>query len=124
MKKLLIFSLLMAIVAIPAFAQSQYEILPDPTDGKILKGIISREILEKDSSFKWYANNLKGYKPNEAALSGLIKNKDSIQLVVFMGTWCEDSHYIIPKFFTLFDAAGLGKEKVSVRKNPEILPKH
>jgi thiol-disulfide isomerase/thioredoxin len=31
-----------------------------------------------------------------------------------MGTWCEDSHNIIPKFFSLLDAAGFSKDKISL----------
>ena len=68
--------------------------------GKHIKGIISREVLRMtDTSFKWYANGLQGYSPNAAAIAALKKYSDSIQLVVFMGTWCEDSHFIIPKFY-------------------------
>ena len=31
-----------------------------------------------------------------------------------MGTWCEDSHVIIPKLFSLFDAANFSKDRVSI----------
>jgi hypothetical protein len=113
MKKVFLI-LLLAAAAIPALSQFQYEVIPDPTDGKIVKGIVPRDLFEKDSSFKWYAKNLKGYAPNAAALAGLKANKDSIQLVAFMGTWCEDSHYIIPKLFILLDSAGFSRDKLSL----------
>jgi len=96
------------------FAQSQYEISPDKNGGKIFKGIISREILESDTSFHWYWDNKKAYTPNADALTGLKKQKDSIQLLTFMGTWCEDSHFIIPKFYSLVDAAGFSKDRVTL----------
>lgn len=83
--------------------------LVEQPNEKTLKGIISREVLIADTSFHWYAENQKGYKPNEAALAGLQKQKDSIQLLVFMGTWCEDSHFVIPKFFALTDAQAFRK---------------
>ncbi|MEI9808441.1 MAG: hypothetical protein WDO16_11565 [Bacteroidota bacterium] len=90
--------------------------LPDKDGGRIFKGIISREILEKDSSFynQWYAVNFKAYSPNAAAVAGLKKHSDSLQIIAFMGTWCEDSHFIIPKLFNLLDAAGFAKDKVSL----------
>lgn len=97
-----------------SFAQSQYEVLVERPNEKTLKGIISREVLQSDTSFKWYASNLKGYSPNTAALEGLKNNKDSIQLLTFMGTWCEDSHFIIPKFYSLLDAAGFSQDKVTL----------
>ena len=71
-------------------------------------------MLTGDSTFKWYAENLKGYKPNAAALEGLKKHKDSIQFIVFMGTWCEDSHIVIPKFFALTDAAGFPQDRITL----------
>lgn len=97
------------------FSQHQYEILPDKDGSKFLKGIISKEVLLNDSSCaKWYTNNLKGFSPNATAIAALKKNKDSIQLLVFLGTWCEDSHFIIPKFYMLLDAAGFSTDRVTL----------
>lgn len=92
----------------------QYQVLVERPNEKSLKGIISREILQADTSFKWYEENLKGYKPHTSALEGLAKQKDSIQLLAFMGTWCEDSHFIIPKFYSLLDAAGFSQDRVTL----------
>jgi thiol-disulfide isomerase/thioredoxin len=114
MKKIFTSLFVLIIAAIPALSQNQYEVLPDKTEGKIYKGIISRDLLEKDTSFKWYANGLAGYHPNEEAIAALRKNKDSIEFITFMGTWCEDSHFIIPKFFYLLDATGISPDKVSL----------
>jgi thiol-disulfide isomerase/thioredoxin len=99
-----------------AFSQNQYEVSPDRDGGRIFKGIVSREVLESDTAFyrTWYAVNYKAYTPNPDAVAGLQKHKDSLQLIAFMGTWCEDSHFIIPKLFHLLDEAGYSKEKVSV----------
>lgn len=98
-----------------AFSQNQFEVLKEGAPGeKTFKGIISREVLQNDSSFKWYAENLKGYTPNAVAVDALKKNADSIQLLTFMGTWCEDSHNIIPKFYSLLDVAGFSKDRVTL----------
>lgn len=95
-------------------AQNQYETLSERPNEKTFKGIISRQVLLNDTSFHWYAENLKGYKPNAAALEGLQKQKDSIQLLVFMGTWCEDSQNVIPKFYSLTDAAGFPQDRITL----------
>ena len=97
-----------------SFAQNQYQVLVERPNEKTFKGIISREVLQSDTTFKWYAENLKGYKPNASALEGLQKNKDSIQLLVFMGTWCEDSHIIIPKFYSLLDMSGFSQNRITL----------
>ena len=98
-----------------ASAQTQFEVSADTDGSKLLKGIISRDILEKDTSFtKWYRENLKGYTADRNAIAGLKKNADSLELLVFMGTWCEDSHFVIPKFFNLLDQTGFPREKVTL----------
>jgi thiol-disulfide isomerase/thioredoxin len=113
MKRQLLFFCIL-FFSITGFSQNQYEILVERPNEKSFKGIISRELLQNDTSFKWYAENLKGYAPNAAALEGLKTQKDSIQLLTFMGTWCEDSHVIIPKFFSLLDAAGFPQDRVTL----------
>jgi len=113
MKRILSF-ILSIVISVTAFAQQPYQVLVERPNEKTLKGIISREILTSDTSFKWYAENQKGYTPNAVALSSLKKQADSIQLLTFMGTWCEDSHFIIPKLFSLLDAAGFSEENVTL----------
>ena len=114
MKKLLPVFISALLITITTAAQNQYEVLVERPNEKTLKGIISREVLQSDTSFKWYAENLKGYSPNAVALEGLKKNKDSVQLLTFMGTWCEDSHNIIPKFYSLLDAAGFPQDRITL----------
>jgi hypothetical protein len=112
--KRIICLLLVGLVANSLFAQNQFETTIDKDGGKILKGIISRDVIQNDSSFKWYTSNLKGYTANTDAVNALKKNADSIQIIAFMGTWCEDSHFIIPKFFSLTDAAGFSSDKITL----------
>lgn len=113
MKKIIAFLAAIVCTGLSLAAQVQYEMSTDNGE-KILKGIISRDILEKDTAFAWYAENQKGYTPHEAALTALKKNADSLQLLVFMGTWCEDSHFIIPRFFSLLDKAGFSNDRVTL----------
>ena len=114
MKKILILIIAAVLVCGSVFAQSQAEISRDQKNGsKILKGIITRQDLEKDTAFGWYAENLKGYHPQSAAVAALKKNPN-IEFIVFMGTWCDDSHFIVPKFYALLDSAGFSREKVSM----------
>jgi len=114
MKKLMPVFILALLSCTAALSQNQYVTLVERPNEKSLKGFISQEILLNDTSFHWYAENLKGYTPNAVALDGLKKQKDSIQLLVFMGTWCEDSHNIIPKFFSVTDAAGFPPDRITL----------
>ena len=108
MKKFTLVAVIALLASNFSFAQNQYQVLVERPNEKTFKGIISREVLLSDTAFKWYAENLKGYTPNASALEGLKKNKDSIQLLSFMGTWCEDSQNIIPKFYSLLDSKIIG----------------
>jgi len=106
MKKFISLLLITFILAVASNAQDQFQVMSERPNEKTLKGIISRQVIESDTSFKWYADNMKGYKPYGDAVTALKKNADSIQLLTFLGTWCSDSHFIIPKFFSLLDSAG------------------
>ena len=115
MKKLTLVVAITLIISNFLLAQSQYEVLVERPNEKSYKGFITNEILKADTSFtKWYVLNQKAYSPNAAAQEGLTKNKDSIQLLVFMGTWCEDSQFIIPKLFALTDAAGFSNNSITL----------
>jgi thiol-disulfide isomerase/thioredoxin len=115
MKRILVIFAILLLSSATLVAQNQYQVMAERPNEKTYKGIISREVLTGDTSFtKWYVPNKKAYTPNEAAREGLIKNKDSIQLLVFMGTWCEDSQFIIPKLFALTEGAGFPEERITL----------
>jgi len=113
MSKIFLFFLSLFVVSI-AFAQDQAEVITDTDGSKILKGLISKESLTSDSSFAWFDKESKDYTPYAAAVKTLQTNKDKIDFVVFMGTWCHDSQFIVPKFYRLLEAAGYPEDKVSM----------
>jgi len=114
MKKYILTFLITIFVFNISRGQDQFQVLSERPNEKSLKGIISREVLESDTSFTWYASNFKAYSPNTEAVTALRKYADSIQLLVFMGTWCEDSQFIIPKFYALTDAAGFTQNRITL----------
>ena len=74
MRKNWIFIITVVFFSHSVFAQCQYEVLPDRDGSKLLKGIISKEVLLKDSSYsKWFTDNLKGFIPNAGAVTALKK---------------------------------------------------
>lgn len=116
MKRLIPVLVFVTFYTLQSSAQNQFLVYPDTAHAgqKVYKGIISKEILLKDTSFKWYADNQKYYTPMVTAVDAVKLNKDSIELIVFMGTWCEDSHFIIPRLYELSDAAGFVNEKITL----------
>ncbi|MEO8569004.1 MAG: thioredoxin family protein [Ginsengibacter sp.] len=96
----------------------QYEFLTDslhPAE-KILKGIISKSDLENNPPYnKWYAESQQIYPvPNEDAVKGMRKNKDNVTIVIFGGTWCEDTHFVLPKFFEMQEASGFPENRITL----------
>ncbi len=114
MKKILI-SLVSFYISYAAPAQKTYQILTDSAgnNSKMLRGIITKEDIDNDTAFKWYAESLRIYaKPDSSAVAAFKNNKDKIYFMVFGGTWCEDTHFILPKFFRIQEASGFPENRI------------
>ena len=82
---------------------------------KILKGFITRNDLANDSVYgTWFSQNAQGFSPDAAAIYGLRSQKDSIHILAFGGTWCDDTRSIFPKFFSLTGAAGFPEKHITI----------
>src|SRR5687767_4523429 len=112
MRKLyLLVAAMMVIIA--ASAQTQYEVINEGNT-KILKGIISKDLISKDSSFTWYKQNQQGYTANPQAVASLKAKGNDIEFIVFGGTWCDDTRVLLPKYFSWLEASGFPQEKVTL----------
>ncbi len=90
-------------------AQAQYEISQDPKhpEVKVLRGIINKYLVQNDTSFNWYKPNQNIYGPDTATLNVFERTKGKLQFVVFGGTWCEDTQFVLPRFFKLQEMSGV-----------------
>ncbi len=117
MKNILLTSCLLLLLSFAGRAQAHYEILIDSTHNneKILKGEITKSDLENNPDYPWYAESQKIYPvPNAAAVAGMRKNKDNVNIVIFGGTWCEDTHFVLPKFFKIQEASGFPNDRITI----------
>jgi thiol-disulfide isomerase/thioredoxin len=114
MKKIIVLLIVFISIGNLIFAQNFYETSRDGNGSKVLKGIITRKDLSGDTAFAWFYENQKGYKPYADAVTSIHKNKDSIELIAFSGTWCGDSKFIIPKFFSLLDSAAFPQDRLTL----------
>lgn len=98
-----------------AAAQAQYESTPDPKhpEQHIMRGIVNKYLVQNDSSYKWFNSSQSYYKPDTATLNAFEKAKDKVQFIVFGGTWCEDTQFILPKFFKLQEMSGVKDTAIS-----------
>jgi len=97
-----------------ATAQSTFETLKEANGTIIMKGLLSKEVLDKESSFTWMQTNLSSYKPDSTCIARLQQQKDSVYLLVFAGTWCGDTQIILPQLFHLVDKAGFPLSRINL----------
>jgi len=105
--------MIVATTLMPAEARSQY-LVRDSSGVKIFNGLLSKANLEQEPSFAWMRNNISWYKPNADAVKHLMRLKGKVHLIVFGGTWCEDSQIIMPQLFKLMDAAAFPETSLTI----------
>lgn len=98
-----------------SFSQTPYTSNPDDQNpgGIILNGNISKYAIENNAAFDWYQKSKDAYKPENAVLTALESVKTKIHLLIFGGTWCEDTQFILPKFFKLQELSGIPDNAIS-----------
>ena len=99
-------------------AQAQYR-----SDFKPVKGNNDSEIVYKGTltfnDIKSVADfNLEkaseDYKTNDAAIKNLSGHLNDYDLIVFLGTWCEDSHRTVPQLYKVLKETAYPLEKLTL----------
>ena len=107
-------TLFFSIAFLPANSQ-QFEKVADKDGYTVIRGILTAQWLKTEFEHaNEYNGRPPGFTPNENTVQAIKQQADSLQFVVFMGTWCEDSRFVIPRLFFLLDAAGYSKEKLTL----------
>jgi thiol-disulfide isomerase/thioredoxin len=83
-------------------------------DKKMLRGRINSAILEKDTAFGWFAENMKYAAVDTAAVTAFRTKADKFSLVVFGGTWCEDTQALLPQFYKLVRNSGFPETRITL----------
>lgn len=96
------------------FAQTSVETSRDHNGTKILKGFIAKKDLVTDTAFAWFAQTQKGYTPDANLTKQYAASKDSVNIIVFGGTWCDDTKMLLPKFYATADAAGFADNRITL----------
>jgi thiol-disulfide isomerase/thioredoxin len=91
-----------------------YETFPDAEEKKILRGLLTKTDIVSDTAFGWYQKNLQFFKPNTDAVKALQTKGSDLHFVIFLGTWCHDTQQLLPKYLTLFEAAGIKENQITL----------
>lgn len=107
--------LFFSLIYINGFTQAQYEISKDEKhpEVKVLRGLVNKYLIQNDTSFNWYSQSQSYYNPDTATLNAFERVKGKVQFVVFGGTWCEDTQFVLPKFFKIQEKSGTPDETIT-----------
>ena len=95
-------------------AQNSFTTTVDNEKVTILNGILQKSDVATNAAFSsWYTGNQTGYKIDTSITNVMTSTSDKVQYVVFGGTWCGDTQYILPKFFKLQEQSGLSENNIS-----------
>lgn len=64
--------------------------------------------------YPWYSPAYDAYKPDMAMLKPLYAIKKSISVTVFGGSWCDDTHALLPIFYKVADAISLDSSSIKL----------
>jgi len=90
-----------------------YTIVPDDRT-KVLRGYINRSIIENDTAFHWFKDNMKWGQADASAIQSFSTNNDKFSMLVFGGTWCGDTKNLWPVFYRLIDKSGYPESKITL----------
>jgi thiol-disulfide isomerase/thioredoxin len=97
-----------------ASAFHAYETSFDDKHRKVLRGLLSRADIQSDTSFGWFQKNYKLGRPDAAAVKAFQEKGNRFQMLIFAGTWCPDTHNLLPEFYQLADAANYADSNITL----------
>lgn len=83
-------------------------------DSVMLLGKVNRTGLQMDAFSDWYGPGYDSYKSDAEVMQELKPLMKDIDILVFMGTWCEDSHEEVPNFFKVLDELNFDESRVTM----------
>lgn len=115
MKRFFLAGLFFLVTTAFVKAQTPYTSSPDEKhpDVTVLRGIITKYALINNPAFSWYASNQGYYDPPIDVVNAMEAAKGKVQFVLFGGTWCEDTQFVLPKFFKLQEQSGFPDSCIS-----------
>lgn len=119
--KRLLFSMLVVALIVSIFScssksipqQPKYTVVAD-TETVVMKGVLTRNILEKEKAFTWMTENRKYGSADAGAVKIFSQQKDLFTVLIFGGTWCHDSQNILPVFYRLVDKSGFPDNRITL----------
>lgn len=78
---------------------------------KILVGKGTQKDLQQEPFNEWFTQSYNDYTLTEEIKSEIQKNIKDYTIIIFMGTWCEDSQNQVPKFYKILEEVNFPSKK-------------
>jgi thiol-disulfide isomerase/thioredoxin len=75
-------------------------------DQTIYVGKVDRLLFEK-SDLSWFREEYQRYSPQSTILDSIRGKTDSLNAIVFLGTWCHDTHRELPRFLKIIETENI-----------------
>lgn len=69
-----------------------------------LVGFLKKVDFQQGKFKSWFEEEYESYRPKQKVVKKMQQELEGIDIKVFFGTWCHDSHREIPRFFKLMEA--------------------
>ena len=110
MKNSILILLLLAIGCTTKLNQETVNI----NEEQILVGRINWDGLTQAPYDEWFTPTYLSYNVDSTTLVALDSKRDDIEILMFMGTWCEDSRLEVPQFYRILDHLGYNLSAMTV----------
>jgi len=105
------FMLLFTALPLMVCAQLNQQVISHNGD-PILLGEVNSAGLEAAPYGDWFQPAYQAYQVDKTALANT--KLEGVELLVFVGTWCEDSQRELPHFYKILDHLGFPKKRLRV----------
>ena len=109
-----IFIIFALIILISCKEMSSKIVVDEKTGNPMLVGVTDRSVFKLSDFSDWYDNEYIGYEPDEFIIKQITELSDSIDIQIYMGTWCSDSRREVPRFLKILDLAGVDKNNLRI----------
>lgn len=106
--------LLMLLLSASLTAQDKAIITDEKTGDPMLKGICSFSDLTEGTFGDWFNSEYDSYEINPEDLDGVPRSIEGVELTIVLGTWCDDTHILIPRLYKVLDGLYFPHDRITL----------
>ncbi|MCK5078922.1 MAG: thioredoxin family protein [Bacteroidales bacterium] len=115
MKTSLWFTILAILFSLSLHAQNiNKKITDSELDQEILIGYCNRAALQEGEFGEYYLQEYENYDADKQFIEKIYNVEGSVDIVLVLGTWCQDSQEQVPRFYRIMDDAKVPDDVIAV----------